>query len=412
MSVAERIAQKRKELGLSQEALGEALGVSRQAIYKWESGAALPEIEKLVALSRIFSVSVGWLLGVEESAHTEAAPEADGGELSEAQLRMVEELVRRYQESQPTPRKRRRWPLVLAVIVLVVVFCKLFSSLNRLQNDFSSLRSSVDYIESNVNGQINSITGRVEDMLTRINTFTVAHSAEITSADLAANTVSFALEAMPKTYTEGMTALFRADCGDGQVLEVPAEMDAANGFSAALTCPLTDEICLSVVFVTGDRQETQAVRTYYDLYRSSFPVDYLDTGPLFFDVEENILQARDFFVKLNGSSAAAEPAELPRAEIASLRFGLFRDHKLVCWFERLEEQPESFHGDWGDALFFHNPQPVPLDLDGEYCLALVVTDNYGREQICPDIPVVYDEAGADWTYGDSALADDLSQWEY
>ena len=40
MTVGQRIAQKRKELGLSQEALGERLGVSRQAIYKWESDAA------------------------------------------------------------------------------------------------------------------------------------------------------------------------------------------------------------------------------------------------------------------------------------------------------------------------------------------------------------------------------------
>lgn len=56
-----------KEQGLSQEALGDRLGLSRQAIYKWESDAALPEIEKLVALSRLFGVSVGWLLGVEET---------------------------------------------------------------------------------------------------------------------------------------------------------------------------------------------------------------------------------------------------------------------------------------------------------------------------------------------------------
>ena len=54
MTVGQRIAQKRKEKGLSQEALGERLGVSRQAIYKWESDAALPEIEKLVNLSREF----------------------------------------------------------------------------------------------------------------------------------------------------------------------------------------------------------------------------------------------------------------------------------------------------------------------------------------------------------------------
>ena len=44
MTTGQRIAQKRKEIGLSQEALGEELGVSRQSIYKWESDAALPEI--------------------------------------------------------------------------------------------------------------------------------------------------------------------------------------------------------------------------------------------------------------------------------------------------------------------------------------------------------------------------------
>lgn len=66
MTIGQRIAQKRKELGLSQEALGDQLGVSRQSIYKWESDTALPEIDKLIALSRLYGVSVGWLLGVED----------------------------------------------------------------------------------------------------------------------------------------------------------------------------------------------------------------------------------------------------------------------------------------------------------------------------------------------------------
>ena len=63
MTIGQRIAYKRKELALSQEALGETLGVSRQSIYKWESDTALPEIDKLISLSRLFGVSVGWLLG-------------------------------------------------------------------------------------------------------------------------------------------------------------------------------------------------------------------------------------------------------------------------------------------------------------------------------------------------------------
>ena len=41
MTTGQRIAQKRKELGLSQEALGDRLGVTRQSIYKWESDLSL-----------------------------------------------------------------------------------------------------------------------------------------------------------------------------------------------------------------------------------------------------------------------------------------------------------------------------------------------------------------------------------
>ena len=76
MTLGQRIAQKRKEPGLSQEALGDRLGVSRQSIYKWESDSALPEIDKLIALSKLFGVTVGWLLGMEETAAP--APEDSG----------------------------------------------------------------------------------------------------------------------------------------------------------------------------------------------------------------------------------------------------------------------------------------------------------------------------------------------
>ena len=40
--------------------------MSRQAISKWESDAALPDVDKLIGLARKFNVTVGWLLGVEE----------------------------------------------------------------------------------------------------------------------------------------------------------------------------------------------------------------------------------------------------------------------------------------------------------------------------------------------------------
>jgi len=62
MNLSEKIQNLRKEKNLSQEELGELLEVSRQSVSKWESGLAMPEIEKLVMLSEIFGVTTDYLL--------------------------------------------------------------------------------------------------------------------------------------------------------------------------------------------------------------------------------------------------------------------------------------------------------------------------------------------------------------
>ena len=57
MTLGQRISTYRKQLGISQEALGERLGVSRQAVSKWETDAAAPDMANLIALAREFGVS-------------------------------------------------------------------------------------------------------------------------------------------------------------------------------------------------------------------------------------------------------------------------------------------------------------------------------------------------------------------
>lgn len=69
----------------------------------------LTEIDKLVALSRRFGVTVGWLLGVEEAPETASAP--DSGELTDAQLKMVEEITERYLAAQTAPKPREKMAL-------------------------------------------------------------------------------------------------------------------------------------------------------------------------------------------------------------------------------------------------------------------------------------------------------------
>ena len=63
--LSERIYQFRRKSGLSQEQLAEKIGVSRQAISKWESGTSTPELEKLLALSECFHITLDELAGAE-----------------------------------------------------------------------------------------------------------------------------------------------------------------------------------------------------------------------------------------------------------------------------------------------------------------------------------------------------------
>lgn len=73
MTLGQRIQELRKGLNLSQEELGERMGVSRQAISKWEGDQTIPELDKLIALSKLFGLTVGQLLGVEQPVPAPAA---------------------------------------------------------------------------------------------------------------------------------------------------------------------------------------------------------------------------------------------------------------------------------------------------------------------------------------------------
>ena len=79
MTLGQRIQEHRLRLELSQEALGERLGVSRQAVSKWEADAAVPDTDKLIALSKLFGLTLNELLQVEgpEGAAPAAEPASE-----------------------------------------------------------------------------------------------------------------------------------------------------------------------------------------------------------------------------------------------------------------------------------------------------------------------------------------------
>lgn len=403
MTVGQRIAQRRKELGLSQEALGERLGVSRQAIYKWESDAALPEIEKLVNLSREFSVSIDWLLGQEDETR-------EPQELTPEQLRMVEEIVGRYlaaqpgQGQEPAPRpepaavpalKRRRWPWALAALVLAGVFWSLFGRLEQMKRDYHSLQSSIEFVNQSVNQQINGITSRVEDVLQSQNSLTAEQSAEVTATDYRANTVSISARAVPRTYVEGMAVEFIV-ASAGETITVPGEPGDGLAFAGSADVPLSDEITVSVALVTGEQRETQVIDQFYGLYESSFPyVDITDTA---------VANEGDGWIASRTVDIILFDQQGESTDGVEVKLGLFRDRKLVQWYAPVEEA-DRVDGWKRFAL----EETIPLDLNVPYCLAALVADEYGRtriytngEMICNDqstaqsVSETYSSDPADW----------------
>lgn len=77
MEFNNRLYQLRKQKGLSQEELANRLNVSRQTVAKWEVGDSTPDMEKLIAMSDLFGVSLDNLVMGKEEAQIPAAGKSE-----------------------------------------------------------------------------------------------------------------------------------------------------------------------------------------------------------------------------------------------------------------------------------------------------------------------------------------------
>ena len=99
MSFAEKMIELRKQQNLSQQDLADQLGVSRQAISRWETGAVQPLADSVKSLAQVFQVSTDYLLSddLDDPTPPQPAPTPQEG---------------------PTPAHRhRKWPLALTALV-------------------------------------------------------------------------------------------------------------------------------------------------------------------------------------------------------------------------------------------------------------------------------------------------------
>ena len=113
MTLGQRISLYRKKLNISQEELGARLGVSRQAVSKWETDQSVPDMNNLLALAREFSVSVAELTETPE----EAAPDAGGVENPPTSP-----------SNFPHRRKSRLLWIILGIFILLILIMLLLSA--------------------------------------------------------------------------------------------------------------------------------------------------------------------------------------------------------------------------------------------------------------------------------------------
>ncbi|MCI8375202.1 MAG: helix-turn-helix domain-containing protein [Lachnospiraceae bacterium] len=115
MILADKITELRKKHGWSQEELAGQLGVSRQAVSKWESASAIPDLERILKMSQIFEVSTDYLLK-EELEQAEVV--TTSGEEPEERLRKVS-----LEEANAFIEQKKRQALPQALSVAAYILC-------------------------------------------------------------------------------------------------------------------------------------------------------------------------------------------------------------------------------------------------------------------------------------------------
>ena len=371
-TTGQRIAAKRKELGLSQEALGEKLGVSRQSIYKWESDTSLPEIEKLISLSRLFSVSVGWLLGVEEN--------------SENQEKLLEDVLARYQPPKPSPWSK--WLTgglaVLCAAALVSVLA-LHAQVTHIQKQYDILNASFGTVRRQLDSLLPALD-RQPDYLSNC-------SVEISGFDLAQNSVTFTVWAtfkpeLEKDYPNANIFFGVASDRVSNATMLEAMAGPRQTYRMELTAQLGDYMVIQVMFRSdGGRMYTQDLKCYYDLYQKSLPVLSLQECGYSPSQHHNWVQwnsepYQPTQVHIPENTFCIQPVDEaslefgPSPAVKELRVGLFHNQTLVCWLD----SPNL------DNIYHLSEQDLTLQENDTLVIAALFTDEYGRQGVKPLTP--------------------------
>ena len=379
-----RIQAFRKAAGLSQEALGEQLGVSRQAVSRWESDAAVPELEKLIAMSRLFGVTVGVLLGVEppaedrstsgqnaaEDKDPDTAPEAEAPvhELTDRELAAVEAIAEKYLAAQQA-RSSRKWPLVL----LAAGMALLLLAGSALWNQLQQIRQELQAVEATTGQQIQSITGQITSILAEQNNIIDDYTAFVEDYDAAAGTMTLTVRVRPAAFSADAQAVFTACTASGERRSAEAVQTEDGYFQAEhWAVPMDGYADLAVTITAGGVSRSEALETL-----SADPADYRLAAEGGWETSWNAGTVYFSGLTLHIDPHPSVPLELEQVELAVFPNGSAEP----LWSSPLPEAAELWrrHGYVQAYLTAKDYMPaIPLGKGDEILAAAKITDDHGQ----------------------------------
>lgn len=221
MTLGQNIQAARKAKGLSQETLAEKIGVSRQALGKWEKDTALPGLDNLQALAAELGTGVDALLGTEPSAPAAPAVTLDA---------MRDLLSARDAEEK---RRRRLWGcaggatfLILAGL-LAGMALQYERQINALNQNYAAIQSSYAAQQADLSAQISELQDAV-----RMGETTVLdwrwQPLDKLHRDVDKSWMPVVVQVTPRTTRDGMTARLAVRCGDEtQLYDMTAGADGS-----------------------------------------------------------------------------------------------------------------------------------------------------------------------------------------
>lgn len=378
--IGQGISDRRKQLGLSQEELARKIGVTRQAVSRWESGTALPSVDNMVELSRALEISVDELL--------QLTPQPQESSLSVQSIGLLMDEQTARQEKRI---KRLTYALAVAALLLIAgIALSTAASLLHSSRMEDQLNTRISDINRTVSNSISSMDARIGYTIQQAvsdGNSRLTDSSDRCTYDHDSSSFVITLRAQVQELGEYSYAEFYIlSNSSGKRFSAPAEM--------------TDSGFVGSIYIPDDGQDFISGRAYISWQENGETVTekipFYDTATCHLRLEIDWLSLntsirQDHDLKVNPTALISFSGENADTYPVNVRYDIFLDGELI---KTLTDPITIRHNEIEKNTFptgISHTLPDFVTLEGitstdGLLLRVTVTDALGREFTKEHIP--------------------------